>query len=336
MRPALWLVLTPPPSRRGSGLPPDAFAFTINMASAGTYTLLTADAVNYAVNWGDGSSETGITSNNKTHAYAAAGDYQIQVTSTVACRFYMNNNATERLRTKTVDYSTFSGTAAGNSLASAWYGCSSLTSFPALPDTSLVTTFFAAWADCSSLTSFPALPDTSQVTNFSAAWYNCSSLTSFPALPDTSLVTNFGSTWSGCSSLTSFPALPNTSQVTSFQAAWRDCSSLTSFPALPDTSKATDFGSAWYGCSSLTSFPANQFDTTGTLAANAFTGAFQNCALTAASIENILTSLVTNGQSGKTLSLQGGTNAGASTWTPAAVTAYDTLISRDWSITRKA
>ena len=78
------------------------------------------------------------------------------------------------------------------------------------------------------------------------------------------------------------------------------------------------------------------FNTTGTLIPTAFLGAFTNCALTAASIENILTSLVTNGQSTIQLSLNGGTNAGASTWTTAANTAYATLISRGWTISRNA
>ena len=78
------------------------------------------------------------------------------------------------------------------------------------------------------------------------------------------------------------------------------------------------------------------FDATGTLVATAFNVAFYGCALTATSIENILTSLVTNGQSNITLGLTGGTNAGASTWTTAANTAYATLISRGWTITRNA
>lgn len=77
------------------------------------------------------------------------------------------------------------------------------------------------------------------------------------------------------------------------------------------------------------------FNTTGTLISSAFDFAFHNCALTAASIENILTSLVTNGQSNITLRIDGGANAGASTWTANAVTAYNTFISRGWTITRK-
>jgi hypothetical protein len=78
------------------------------------------------------------------------------------------------------------------------------------------------------------------------------------------------------------------------------------------------------------------FDTTGTLIATAFSNAFLACALTVTSIENILTSLVTNGQSNITLTLSGGTNATKSTWTTAANTAYDTLISRGWTITFRA
>ena len=78
------------------------------------------------------------------------------------------------------------------------------------------------------------------------------------------------------------------------------------------------------------------FNTTGTLVSNAFFFAFVDCALTATSIENILTSLVTNGQSNITLSLQGGTSAGATTWTTAANAAYATLISRGWTINRNA
>jgi len=78
------------------------------------------------------------------------------------------------------------------------------------------------------------------------------------------------------------------------------------------------------------------FNITGTLIATAFSNAFLNCALTAQSIENILTSLVTNGQSNITLTLSGGTNATKTTWTANANTAYDALIARGWTITFRA
>ena len=75
------------------------------------------------------------------------------------------------------------------------------------------------------------------------------------------------------------------------------------------------------------------FDTTGTLTATAFAFAWKNCALTAASIENILVSLDTNGASNITLHIGGGTSAGQSTWTSAATTAYNNLVTKGWTIT---
>lgn len=67
-----------------------------------------------------------------------------------------------------------------------------------------------------------------------------------------------------------------------------------------------------------------------------FNEAFRNCALTSASIENILVSINTAGTSNGNLGLNSGTNAGASTWTANAVTAYNALIARGWTITRNA
>jgi hypothetical protein len=147
--------------------------------------------------------------------------------------------------------------------------------------------------------------------------------------------TDFSATWYGCAGLTSFPSI-NTGAGTDFYRAWYGCSGLTSFPSL-NFASATSFAQTWYACSNLSSFPPNLFNTTGTLVSGAFQYAFQSCALTAASIENILTSLVTNGQSNITLDLNQGTNAGASTWTANAIAAYNTLtLSRGWTITRNA
>jgi hypothetical protein len=221
-------------------------------------------------------------------------------------------------------------TSSATSMINTWYGAP-FTSFP-LINTSSVTVFANTWLGCSNLASFPLI-NTSSATEMSGAWYVCSSLTSFPLI-NTSNVTSFSGTWFQCTGLTSFPLI-NTSLGTIFTDTWRTCTSLTSFPAL-NFSSATRFDTAWYNCSSLTTFPANMFNTTGTLIAAAFIGAFQACALNATSIENILTSLVTNGRSGITLDLNGGTNAGASTWTAPALAAYATLISRGWTISRNA
>jgi|DEB0MinimDraft_6_1074348.scaffolds.fasta_scaffold07817_2 hypothetical protein len=182
---------------------------------------------------------------------------------------------------------------------------------------------------CSNLEAFDG---TIRAIDLPNAWLNCNRLTSFPLI-DISGATSLRYTWQGCSSLTSFPLI-DTSSVTLFERAWYGCSSLTSFPLI-DTSSGTSFFNAWYGCGQLTTIPANLFDTTGTLAANAFSNAFVNDSLSAQSIENILVSLVANGATGVTLNMNGGGNANTSTWSTTANNAYLELVNnRGWTITQ--
>jgi uncharacterized protein (DUF1810 family) len=263
-------------------------------------------------------------------------------------------------------------TGSGTDFRAAWFNCSGLTSFPNL-NTSKGIDFYTTWYQCSGLTSFPALNfssanslsqtwdgcsgllsfpliDTSSATTLYAAWYRCSNInnitnggqaTSFPAI-NTQNVTDFALAWRNCSSLAVFPSI-NTSKGTNFSGTWRGCSNLISFPTLnfsavialasDSINSFTGFREAWRSCSSLTTFPANMFNNT---ASTRFLDAFIGCALTAQSIENILVSINTANTSNGNLSLQGGTNAGASTWTANAVTAYNALVARGWTITRNA
>ena len=206
-------------------------------------------------------------------------------------------------------------------------GCSSLTRLPFF-DTSNITTFNAFAQNCSNIKEVP-LYDTSSAGNMASAFFSCTKLTSFPLL-DTSGVTNFNQTWYNCVRLASFPKI-DTSSGNDFYRAWVICTSLVSFPEL-DFSSGTTFREAWYQDSALTDFPANMFNTTGTLAANAFQNAWRNCALTAQSIENILVSLDSNGATGIQLGIQGGSNAAKSTWSTAANNAYNNLVTKSWSI----
>ncbi len=168
--------------------------------------------------------------------------------------------------------------------------------------------------------------------NINKAWLGAINMTTFESsFAVTGGVSIFTNAWRKCSSLTSFPLI-DTSSATSIGNCWRLCNSLTSFPKL-DLSSVVSVKYAWRNCSSLTSFPAKMFDTTGTLYSTAFDGAFFDCALTTQSIENILVSLDTNGQSNILLGIQGGTNAAKTTWSTAANTAYDNLITKGWTIT---
>ena len=186
-----------------------------------------------------------------------------------------------------------------------------------------VTNFQAAWRGCSSLTSFPLI-NTSAGTNFQYTWYGCSSITSFPLI-NTSAGISFNQTWYGCSSLTSFPLI-NTSAGTNFAYTWYGCASLTSFPLI-NTSAGISFQSAWAGCSSLTSFPSAMFDS---CPAVNFAGTFQNCALSQASVDGILASLVTAGRTNGTVNVHGGTSA---TPSAAGLASKATLVSRGWTVT---
>ena len=248
--------------------------------------------------------------------------------------------------------------AVATDLGFAWANCLSLTSFPLL-NTSTVTNFYAAWYNCPSLASF-SLIITSTGTNFGSAWSGCVSLTPFPLI-NTSAGTVFANTWAGCNSLTTFPDIdpsagvnfsgawgcpnllifPNldVSAGTDFSSAWRGCQSLTSFPALTFTSGVTTFQEAWRTCLNLQNFPPNVFDNCTNAGIN-YSRVFENCLLTAASIENILVSWVTSGVTGRVASVDNNSgtspSAGFSTWTPAAVTAYNTLVSRGWTIAKNA
>lgn len=252
-------------------------------------------------------------------------------------------------------------TSSGTNFSSAFNGCTGLTSFPLL-DTSSCTNFSNAWENCNNLTSFPLI-NTSSLNNIGYAWYNCDSLDnianagetfsfplldfsqvtyasrafygckSFTSLPvfDFSSMTNFGYAYFNCDSLTSIPAT-DFPVCTNFNYTFRGCSSITAFPSI-DMHAGTTFVSSWQYDALLADFPANMFDTTGTLVSNAFEEAWKYCALTAQSIENILVSLDTNGQSNIELGIDGGTNAAKSTWTAAANTAYTNLINKGWTIT---
>jgi hypothetical protein len=209
----------------------------------------------------------------------------------------------------------------GTNFYGSWFRCENLVSFPSL-DTSSGVNFAYAWENCSSLTSFPLL-DTSSGVNFSYAWKNCYDLTSFPSL-NSSAGTNFSHAWYGCSSLTSFPPL-DASSGTNFSSTWFNCSSLTSFPLL-DTSSGTNFRTTWTFCSNLTTFPSGMFDN---CRATDFFLAWQNCALSQQSVDNILVSLDTGGQNNGVVHLNLGTSSPPGS---AGVLARSNLVSKGWSV----
>ena len=307
-------------------VPPAFLEYTT--ASVSLFQVRTAGTVNYDVDWGDGSTDTGVTDNRKNHIYSSAGVYTIRITPAAGSTFRPLHQGSTDYQTSLTKVDGTGGSQLGTNLQGAFRASTAITSIGSF-NTSSVITFTTSFENLTGLTSFPAL-NTSSGTTFFYTWNGCTGLTSFPLI-DTSAATILSNAWFNCSGLTSFPAI-NTSNAEDIRSAWNGCTGLTSFPAL-DFSSATSMRAAWRNCTSLATYPANQFDTTGTLVSNAFELAFLNCALTAQSIENILTSLDTNGSSNITLSLNNGTNAAKSTWSTAANTAYTNLINKGWTIT---
>jgi len=191
-----------------------------------------------------------------------------------------------------------------------------------------------------------------RIFTLNSTFEGCTSLTSIGSF-GTSSATSWRSTFAGCSSLQSIPNF-NYGSGSSFPKTFKD-SGLVRWDALrPFSERAVQFQDTWSGCSNLKDFPPGMFDNIFRNLVNSFPsgssvdqfsqlqrmrGAFQGCALTPTSIENILVSLTKTKFKGGTpteyigIDLNGGTNAGKSTWTANAISAYNTLISRNWQIT---
>ena len=160
-----------------------------------------------------------------------------------------------------------------------FYGCSSLTTAPTLPATTLASSCYSnMFYGCTSLTIAPDLPAT---TLAGACYYNmfasCSSLTIAPDLPATTLAKNcYGSMFSGCTALTTAPALSATTLANScYSSMFYGCSSLTTAPTLPaETLTPTCYMNMFYGCSSLTTAP--ELPAT-TLVTQCYTQMFYGC-----------------------------------------------------------
>ena len=209
----------------------------------------------------------------------------------------------------------------GTNFYQTWFNCSSLESFP-LIDASSGTNFYRAWRSCISLNDFAAI-DARNGTSFQEAWQNCSALTSFPAgakLGTEAENVNFDSAWRS-SGLTSFPAL-DLSKGDNFYFAWIYCplsdfsadaklgtnanlgrafesTLLTSFQTPINTARS--LYRTWNTCNRLVDFSADVFLNWNPSIINSsvFHETWAGCsALSADSVENILTSIDASNQHG--------------------------------------
>ena len=137
-----------------------------------------------------------------------------------------------------------------------FYGCTSLTTAPALPATTLASNcYYYIFNGCTSLTTAPSLPATTLAKNcYYYMFSDCTSLTTAPSLPATTLESRcYSNMFYGCTSLTTAPALPATTLVNyCYSNMFQDCTSLITAPALPATTLANNcYSNMFRGCTSL-------------------------------------------------------------------------------------
>ena len=155
------------------------FAMVVTTTTANeTFTIPCQDVGTFdaGIEWGDGSVSSISAYNDAglTHTYATAGDHLIRIHGTFPNIYF--NNVGDKLKVKSVENL---GDVGWQSFGSAFYGCSSMTSFTVgNTDISSVTIMTNMFRACSSLTSLDVSGfDTSSVTVIRNMFRDCSSLT---------------------------------------------------------------------------------------------------------------------------------------------------------------
>ena len=245
-----------------------AFAVT-----ATGYMKVQITGVGVALNWGDGSEverPVDLVTTTLEHTYSDSGQYHLTISGRIRALKFRDSTGLLAVETPLPTLTTY---------REMFYGCTSLTTAPALPATTLTDyCYYNMFRGCTSLTTAPELPATTLAINcYSSMFDDCTSLTTAPALPATTLTIGcYSSMFSGCTSLTTAPALPATTLTDSCYTQMFDgCTSLTTAPALPATT-LTDwcYYRMFHGCTSLTTAP--ELPAT-TLAERCCESMFTNC-----------------------------------------------------------
>ena len=233
------------------------------------------------------------------------------------------------------------GTAATNVNFQMAFYASGLTQIPAGLDLSKGNTFTQTFRNCSSLTTIGSgvlLGTASTGVSFASTFQN-SGLTEIPAGLDLSKGDYFQSSFYDCTALTTIGSgvlFGTASTGVNFNYTWKNCTNLVTLPADFNLSAGTNFRNAFQSCTSLVDFPAGVFDTMGVPASNCFAHTWTGCtALSTTSVENILTSIDTSGQSspaggGNYIIITYNVSTGA--LSAATNTAVTSLKSKGWSI----
>ena len=202
-------------------VPPGGSQFPIRTNSNFTY--------NYDVDWGNGVTTTGHTSDTATFFANSTGDdqvYTVKVIGIFPAAYYNNDTTYAPMITKIVSW----GDIQWESFENAFYGCSNMT-----VDADIRT------------------PDLSNTTSLKNAFKGCTSLDSNGNLGtwDTSTITNMQATFDGCTNFNGDISVWNTGNVTTIRDLFKDSSTFDQSLANWDLTALTDLSDIFNGASGM-------------------------------------------------------------------------------------
>ena len=273
------------------------------VGGTGITLIINSTSAEYVINWGDGTSDTGLVGTNTwIHTYSHTGEYQLEIShckDIIECNAVRDNliaywsignskvtnlsfyNYTRLLYVGDV----FKNDSARTNFSSCFYNCRLLTPIPIglFDNCTAATTFGGCFRNCDLLTTIPIglFDNCSLVTDFSFLFDGCPRFASIPSglFDNCTVVTNFDSCFVNCPQLASIPSglFDNCTAVTNFNSCFRSCTQLTSIPfgLFNNCTAITSLYNCFYGCRQLVSIPSGLFDNCTEIIS--FSGCFYNC-----------------------------------------------------------
>jgi len=230
------------------------FIMLVKTDNAGTsasdqFTIPTAfGGYNYDVDWGDGTTSTGVTG-NITHTFTSAGNYVVKISGSFP-RIYFNNGGD---KLKLLEIQNW-GNIVWGSLESNYFGCSNMDiTANDIPNLSNVTTTLQAFRNCTSLVgnSFMNNWDVSNVMNMSSMFNGASSFNQDIGSWNVSSVASMQSMFQNATSFNQDIGSWNVSIVASMNGMFSGASSFNQDISSWNTSNVTNMSNMFANASSF-------------------------------------------------------------------------------------